>query len=173
MTYTFGGFTLKPANWLDLPQAGVWTAADPDHYVTTPPVFWIVQKTTVNSFLLWKGEERIFFFRIDERAQKQVEIHIQFSGPEALRQRTTRQGLVEGFAWLEKMLRECGFEGYYFHSRNAQLIFFCQKRLGFEWDGRKLLRNLKGPGPRAQGPEMAEVQSGEAEREEAQCAAQG
>jgi hypothetical protein len=165
MTYTFGEFTLKPATWLDLPLAHAWTAADLDHYKTTPPVFWIVQKATVNSFLLWHGRDQVFFFRIDERAKKQVEIHIQFSGPEALRQRLTRRGLIEGFAWLEKMLKESGFEGYYFHSRNSQLISFTQKRLGFRWDGFKLYRRLeeklKGHGG----------DHGEAEREEAQCAA--
>lgn len=160
MTYTFDEFTLRPAGWHDLPLAHLWTSKDLDHYKTTPPVFWIMQKVSVNSFLLLRGDEAVFFFRIDERAKKQVEIHIQFSGPEALRERATRRGLVEGFKWLEKMLSESGFEGYYFHSRNAQLIFFCQKRLGFEWDGTKLSRNLR------------RLHCGETEGEESKCVGQ-
>jgi hypothetical protein len=142
--YTFGEFTLRPSTSYDMPLAQLWTTRDLDHYKTTPATFWIEQSPETNSFLLLSQDgEPVFFFRIDERPDKQVEIHIQFSEPDALRQRVTRRGVTQGFSWLEKMLTESGFEGYYFHSRNPQLIFFCQQRLGFEWDGTKLYRNFR------------------------------
>ncbi len=158
-SYEIAEFTLKPAQMLDLPVARMWTARDPDHRDRTLAEFWIEQGTQTNSFLLWDGVQPVFFFRIDMRPERQVEIHIQFSGTDALRESRTRRGLMEGCRWLEKMLSESGFEGYYFHSRNAQLIFFCQRRLGFEWDGRKLYRDLR------------RKDDGQARREEAQCAA--
>jgi hypothetical protein len=163
MIYKFGEFELRPADGDDRALAAEWTKADPAHAGTTRPEFWIEQRRQVNSFLLWHMgrvfRDPVFFFRIDERPKAQIEVHIQFSGPEALKQRLTRRGLVEGFAWLEKMLAECGFEGYYFHSRNAPLIFFCQNRLGFAWDGTKLHRDLRS------------LPSGQAESKDAQCAA--
>jgi hypothetical protein len=158
-TYAFDEFTLRPTSWHDLPLAHAWTFEDREHSLTTPSAFWIEQAETISSFLLLSGTDPVFFFRVDERPKAQVEIHIQFSGPEALRKRLTRRGIVEGFKWLEKMLSECGFQGYYFHSRNAQLIFFCQNRLGFEWDGTKLYRTLGGKA------------NGQAERKEAQLSA--
>lgn len=143
MTYIFGEFTLAPATWYDQPLAYSWVMADPDHSKTTPATFWTHQSATTNSFLLSRGEQPVFFFRIDERPAKQIEVHIQFDGPNSLRKSLTRRGITEGFQWLEKMLIDSGFEGYYFHSRNTQLIFFCQNHLGFEWDGTKLYRDLR------------------------------
>lgn len=143
MTYVFDEFRLRPATPADLPLATAWTAADPDHAGRTIPAFWIAQSSEINSFLLVRWMQPVFFFRIDERPAKQIEVHIQFSSAQALRERITRRGITEGFKWLETMLTDSGFEGYYFHSRNAPLIFFCQNRLGFEWDGTKLYRNLR------------------------------
>lgn len=142
--YTFGQFTLRPATFYDMPLAQLWTGRDLDHYKSTPATFWIEQSSEINSFLLLSQDgDPVFFFRIEERPDKQAEIHIQFSGADALRQRLTRRGVTQGLHWLEKMLTESGFEGYYFHSRNPQLIFFCQQHLGFEWDGTRLYRDFR------------------------------
>jgi len=141
--YRFDGFLLRPAVSTDMELASRWTYADAHHKHTTLPEFWLLQTSAVNSYVLDDECGTVFFFRIDQRKDKQCEVHIQFEPGEALRKSRTRLGLIRGILWLEKMLTESGFEGYYFHSISPQLIFFCQRKLGFEWDGTKIYRNIR------------------------------
>lgn len=141
-TFTFDEFVLRPAKAEDLPLANRWTMGDPHHRATTKPAFWIEQGADTNSYLLLDPKGAVFFFRMDLHKEL-VEVHIQFVDGNALTQSRTRRGLMRGFKWLEKMLLDSGFEVYYFHSSSPQLIFFCQNRLGFMWDGKKLSRKLR------------------------------
>lgn len=140
--FTFDEFVLRPATAEDLSLAKAWTLGDEHHRATTQPGFWIEQKEDTNSYLLVDRRGPVFFFRMDLRGAV-VEVHIQFVDGHALTHSRTRRGLMRGFQWLEKMLIESGFEVYYFHSSSPQLIFFCQNRLGFAWDGKKLYRKLR------------------------------
>jgi hypothetical protein len=144
-TFQFAGFTLREATLeRDYELAKDWNYADPDHRDTTLGTFWLQQGEETNSYLLEDESGPVFFFRMDARERfTWMEVHIQFAPGNALLQARTRRGIRRGFAWLEKMLTESGFEGYYFHSRSPQLIFFCQNRLGFEWDGTKIYRKIK------------------------------
>lgn len=141
-TYYFDGFTLRPAVTEDLALAKAWTLGDPFHRDSTQPAFWVMQTPTTNSYLLEDEKGAVFFFRVDERGST-VEIHIQFTSGNAITQARTRRGMIAGFKWLEKTLLESGFEGYYFHSNSPQLVYFCQNRFNFQWDGKKLWRNVR------------------------------
>jgi hypothetical protein len=142
-SFRFDGFTLRPAIDSDLLLAGYWVSADPDHRLTTKAIFWIEQSATSNSFLLEDQDGAVFFFKIVDEGNRTLAIHIQF-GPDNTAQMRARimNGLTMGFAWLQKRLMAMGYEAVYFNSNNPSLIYFSQKRLGFVWDGKKLIRRI-------------------------------
>jgi hypothetical protein len=142
-SFRFAGFTLRPAIDSDILLADYWVSADPEHRLTTKATFWIEQSATANSFLLEDRDGAVFFFKIVDEGNRTLAIHIQF-GPDNSAQMRTRimDGLTTGFAWLQKRLMAMGYEAVYFNSNNPGLIYFSQKRLGFVWDGRKLIRRI-------------------------------
>lgn len=145
--YAFDGFLLRPPLQEDLPLAAAWNEAEPTHDGTNA-LFYTWNSTEVNSFVLCDEQGPIFFIRMQttppkwDPEGKWLGIYILFSPGGALRQRRTRHGLRCGMRWLEKMLTETGFEGYYFHSLNPQLVYFTQHVLGFEWDGQKVFKKI-------------------------------
>lgn len=153
-SFTFSGYTLRPANEADLPLARMWTLADVYHREITPPSFWVEQRPGRDSFLLIDASGPIFFFKIhatrwagltDAMAMKpsEVELHIQFMpDTDAHDRRRLREGLLQGMAWLERILRLSGVHRICFDSRNPELIRFCRKRLGFDISGERLSRAL-------------------------------
>lgn len=144
-SFHFAGYTLRPTQIDDLQLARAWNDADPDHVRTTQPSFWIVQSTCSNSYLLEDQDGAVFFFKM-VLAGRRVEVHIQFPPGTALAQSRVRHGLRLGIQWLEKQLISAGFDGYFFHSRNPSLVVFCENRLGFEWNGRSIFKNLNREG---------------------------
>jgi hypothetical protein len=142
--FHFDDYTLRIAMPEDLPLATAWSAADPDH-ATTIPWFWVRQSADINSLLLEDAQHRpIFFFRMQVMNEgRDIEVHIQFSPDDGLAERErVMNALLVGFAWLEKRLASAGFKTLYFHSRRPGLIRFCEKRMGFAWDGRRLERKV-------------------------------
>lgn len=127
----------------DLPLAAAWTDADPEHSKTTLPQFWIEQDTRINSFVLEDEQGPVFFFRmVRHKHGVEIEIHIQFAPENIVSRQRTMDALTIGFEWLAKRLVSLGFKILYFHSRSQRLIYFCQKRLGFKWDGRRLEKDI-------------------------------
>jgi hypothetical protein len=159
-TFHFGNYSLRPAQISDLPNAAAWTKADADHCGNTLPMFWIRQQIGINCFVLDDGEGDVFFFRmVRYQNATEVEVHIQFAPEEIVSRQRTMTALTIGFAWLEARLHSLGFRLLYFYSRNQNLIYFCQKRLGFTWDGRRLERAITD----------RKVTDGEANGEATQC----
>ena len=143
--FYFHGYILRPAAAEHLWLAAGWNAADPDHCHTTKPEFWLEQGITVNNFLLEDQIGPVFFFKLVQKAGDIGEIHIQFSPNESTETRLrSMSGLTVGWRWLEDCLFRNGFRLVYFNSKSPQLIHFCQKRLGFVWDGRRLERAVTG-----------------------------
>lgn len=141
--FHFDHFTLRIAQPEDLPLADTWTKADPDHS-TMIPWFWVRQSADINSLLLEDEQGPVFFFRMQIMGDgSEVEVHIQFSPDESIAAKERlMDGLLKGFSWLENRLAQVGFTTLYFHSRRRALIYFCQKRMGFVWDGRRLERKV-------------------------------
>jgi hypothetical protein len=164
-TLQFKGYTLRPAGREDYPLAAKWTAADPEHADDTDPAFWLEQKMGVDSVLVLDGEGPVFFFKAvmwlgPKMAEARAQVFIQFMpcATEEDRERT-RNALVLGMEWLEPVLAMGGAREIFFDSREAKLIAFCVKRLGFEagmevrkgippGDMRRLRKRL-GPGQAA------------------------
>lgn len=141
-SFAFDGFQLRPAVEADFSLAQYWNNADPDHRHRTKPAFWLEQGASVNSFLLHDAIGPVFFFRIDVDADT-VEIHMQFSPDSSAGTRLrTMNAMSIGLRWLEKRLSSVGCNTIYFNSRTPRLIMFCQQRLGFAWDGRRLEKKL-------------------------------
>jgi hypothetical protein len=140
-TFRFQGFTLRPAIDSDLEIAKAWTEADPDHRGITKPEFWLENVGNANSFLLEDAFGPVFLFRMDVKGNE-VAAHIQFPPDEPATRRRVMQGLTLGFAWLEKILSGQRYKTLFFNSTSIPLINFCQKRLGFTWDGRRLEKAL-------------------------------
>lgn len=141
--FHFDGYTLRLAvTTQDLPLAALWTAADPDH-ADMIPWFWMRQSPDINSFVLEDSEGPLFFFRMQIMNVTEIEVHIQFGPGDALPARARlMNALLAGFAWLENRLAQVGFRTMFFYSKNPALIHFCQKRMGFDWDGRRLERKM-------------------------------
>lgn len=150
--FRFGGYTLRPSIDSDLDLAARWTQADPDHCDTTEGKFWLRNDGGVNSFVLCDDRGAIFFFRIDIECElpkggprpypKAVSLHMQFAPTDPRERRRLMQAMLIGFGWLEKRLSAAGVDTVYFHSKNPRLILFCEKRLGFAWDGLALVRKI-------------------------------
>lgn len=152
-SYRFNGYLMRPAIESDLPAAENWTAADPDHRGRVKPGFWLIQSKTTNSFVLEDAYGMVLFARLDVASDNMVggtgykplsiEVHIQFSPDQSPSGRLrTMNGLSRGCQWVEKRLRAVGAETIYFNSTDQKLIHFCQRRLGFVWDGRRLEKAL-------------------------------
>lgn len=157
--FHFDHYTLRIAQPEDLPLADNWTKADPDH-CTMIPWFWVRQSADINSLLLEDEQGPVFFFRMQIMGDgSEVEVHIQFSPEESVAAKERlMDALLKGFSWLENRLAQVGFTTLYFHSRRRALIYFCQKRMGFVWDGRRLERKV--------------TTHGEVKREEEECTAE-
>lgn len=146
-TFFFGNFALRPATIAELDTAQAWTEADPDHCSTTRGDFWLVQSDLINSFYLRDTFGLVFFIRLDSKPGSEMEIHIQFSPDQSPDMRVrTMNALSQGWRWLEKRLRGMGVKTVYFRSKSQRLIYFCERRLGFTWDGRRLQREIKEAG---------------------------
>jgi hypothetical protein len=138
-SFTFGGFTLRPAGVEDLELAAAWSEADPAHR-GTPAAFWIAQSMDIKSFLLLDEDGPVFFFRMKAvfGTEGHVQVYIQFP-PDSTREMEERvqRGLLEGFAWLESQLLRVPFYAVYFDTKNPKLAYFCRRQLGFMNTGRK------------------------------------
>lgn len=146
-TFYFGHYVLRPTTEVALVLAQAWTEADPDHCSTTKGEFWLVQDAAVNSFILEDQFGVVFFIRLDEKPNHEMEIHIQFSPDQSPDMRLrTMNGLSRGWHWLEQQLQVKGVKTVYFRSKSQRLIYFCQHRLGFIWDGRRLQREIEEAG---------------------------
>ena len=156
-TYTFGGFTLRPATKEHALLAEVWTKNDPEHKDKVTPEFWLQQDACRDSYLLFDQDGPLFFFKMHLIDRDTVRIFVQFpteatsrefvGTPEQIRQaqRTgerLRRGLLLGTAWLEEMLKKNGVKEIFFDSVSKSLIFFCVKRLGFVEEGEYLKKHL-------------------------------
>ena len=142
-TFTFHQFSLRPCVFGDLGLATWWTSQDPAHATTTDPKFWIEQTLKDNSFILEDRVGEIFFFKMSlTDTPKEIEIHIQFAPHDEVSRQRVMHGLIHGFEWLQKELSQIGFETIYFNSMDRGLIHFCGRRLGFNWDGRRLIRRI-------------------------------
>lgn len=141
-TFSFSGFTLRPATLSDRQLAETWTLADPFHKQVSPE-FWIEQKLGRDSYLLSDQRGGVFFFKLIRLTDRKVEFHIQFmpdTEPEA--RSRTRRGLVEGFVWIERVLLTNAIEEVTFDSNNPELMAFCRKRLGFTVESGRLWKTL-------------------------------
>jgi hypothetical protein len=134
-TFTFNGYTLRPARESDRDLANEWTFADPEHRSTCYPGFWLEQKPTRDSYLLLDAVGPVFFFKLHRKwhGSDEVEFHIQFMPPsQAEEDRSrTRGGMTIGMQWLERVLVLSGIREVTFVSNNLELVSFCKKRLGF------------------------------------------
>lgn len=140
--FHFDRYTLRIALPADLRMAANWTEADPDH-AGKSPWFWIYQSDNVNSLLLEDEQGPVFFFRMQIMTGVEIEVHIQFSPDDSMQARErVMRALLIGFAWLEIRLTQVGFRTMFFESKNPALILFCQKRMGFAWDGKRLERKM-------------------------------
>lgn len=149
-TFTFNGYTLRPANESDLPLAQLWTLADTDHKDITLPSFWIEQRIGRDSYLLSDGAGPVFFFKLHVTTWRgsamkpcRVELHIQFM-PGITDEDTgrIRGGLTQGMTWLERVLRLSAIREVSFDSSNRKLIAFCKKRLGFSGEAGRLVKHI-------------------------------
>lgn len=132
-TFQFGGYALRPATGDDAELAHAWTQADAEHRENTAAAFWTEQGLGCDSYLLSDPISPIFFFKMVRFSEHVVELHIQFmpeTGPRD--HERTREGLLQGFEWLERVCRLSGVKCIAFDTRNAMLRKFAIKRLGFE-----------------------------------------
>ena len=146
-TFSFQGYTLRPAIGKDRKEAAEWTKADPDHRDTTPADFWIEQGMGIESYVLDDRFGSVFFLKLVRQIHHEIEIHIQFppkpeTATAAAEQRErVVNGLILGFEWLERVLILREVRAVFFTSKRPTLIRFAKKRLGFQTDG-KLFRKV-------------------------------
>ena len=156
-TFTFKGYTLRPADAADLPLAETWTAWDRYHAGAVQPTFWLFQGPMTESYLLFDNKGPVFFFRIDIlgfkeanfewAGQMKAQVHLQFMAASCEEDRARiRVALVQGTAWLEEKLRGVSIEEICFDSEDGKLIAFCVKRLGFTDSGCRLNKRLANKG---------------------------
>ena len=159
-TFTFQGYTLRPARQTDYELARAWTLADPDHRDTTQPDFWLDQKFATESYLLLDKWGPVFFFKlVRDGGMKggEAEIHIQFppvpQTGEARAEQNSRtiNALIQGMTWIERILSLRLVSALFFTSRNPGLIRFCVKRLGFVREGERLVRRIEAMEPARRG----------------------
>lgn len=142
-TFTFSGYTLRPATKHDLSLAQLWTLADVHHAEITAPSFWVEQRLGRDAFILSDGAGPVFFFKMHQLDSNEVELHIQFMPDTCEEDRARmREGLVQGMTWLERVLRLSGVSRVSFDSRNPELVSFSRKRLGFDVSGHRLTKAL-------------------------------
>jgi len=132
-SYGFSGYVLRPARQQDLQLAELWTTMDKFHAGHIKPDFWLFQGPKTDSYLLFDGAGPVFFLKVHQQDPVRVRLHIQFMpvATEEDRERTM-EGLLQGTAWLERLLRGHGVEEISFDSVSRPLINFASKRLGFE-----------------------------------------
>lgn len=147
-------YTLRPAGGeaRDSGLAEKWIAADPYHRGRVQPDYWLEQGIGIDSYLCLDDEGPLFFYKMvlfeDSSSSRAIEIHIQFppspSVPKKYKQYRSRmaEGLIEGLAWLEKILRQAEVREMFFESTNPGLIAFAIRRLGFVLEGGKLRKRL-------------------------------
>jgi hypothetical protein len=142
-TFSFSGFTLRPAIPKDRTLAAAWTLADPFHKARVNPNFWLEQAFGKDSYLLSDARGPVFFFKLERLSEEKVECHIQFMPanlPDA-RERT-RAGLIQGFEWIERVLGMNSVRSLVFNGDNPELIRFAKKRLGFTGETSRLVRPI-------------------------------
>jgi hypothetical protein len=140
----FRGYTVRAANQEHLGLAKLWTAADPDHDGVLSPQFWLEQRAGVDSTLLLDSVGPVFFFKaalllVREDPVLRAQIFIQFMPAKTEEDlERTRSGLIHGTAWFEQIMRISGVKEIFFDTRQAKLIAFCKKRLGFEIEQQRI-----------------------------------
>lgn len=142
-TFYFGAFKLRPAIIADFDRAVAWNAAEPRHSDRTGGEFWIEQTMTSNSFVLEDNRGTVFYFKMTMQSKTEIWINIQFGPIAEVGRHRVMDGLIQGFAWLQKELLRIGYKVIYFNSKDQGLIYFCQRKIGFVWDGQKLVRRLE------------------------------
>ncbi len=141
-TFTFSGYTLRPAHHSDYELAKLWTEQDPQHAQRIRPEFWVDQRPGRDAYLMSDAEGPLFFFKICAIDFQMVELHVQFSPPAPDRDRV-RNALIQGLHWLEKVLKQGGIREIRFESEYPELVRFSQRHLGFSLvDERILYRKL-------------------------------
>jgi hypothetical protein len=143
--YSFDGYTFRPATTEDLPLARLWNMRDPDHaWELRYPEYWIEQNDQVNSYVLEDGRGIVFFVKAIRYRSHEVEIALQFDRSYGMVSKArAMRGMQAGFAWLREALPMNGFRSVFFASKNAELIGFTEKRLGFVKDGTREIYSLK------------------------------
>lgn len=141
-TFSFSGFTLRPATYLDRQLAQAWTFADPYHKDVSPD-FWIEQRIGRDSYLLTDAKGPVFFFKLERLTGTRVMCHIQFMPEVELDTRDrTRSGLMLGLHWIQKVLEINGVKSLEFDGDNPGLIRFAKRRLGFTGEGKRLVKAI-------------------------------
>jgi hypothetical protein len=130
-TFTFSGYTLRPAHSSDYELAKTWTEKDPEHNGRIAPLFWIDQRPGRDAYLMEDNGGPLFFFKICAIDFQMVELHIQFSPPEVNDRRRIREALIQGLQWLESVLKASGIREIRFESEYPELVRFSQRHLGF------------------------------------------
>lgn len=150
-TLRFDRFILRPAGSQlgDIQIAQNWTAKDQAHAGKVDPIFWLEQRPGIDSYLFHDDKGPLLFLKTVQLIQKRedpapkeskykdtVEIHIQFM-PRSTEEdfERTRNAMVIGLEWLERVLVGNGIEEVFFDSEDLRLIAFCVKRLGFVQQG--------------------------------------
>lgn len=159
-TFSFYGYTLRPAITSDFLLAERWTLADPWHRDSACPVFWLEQDQRSESYLLLDRSGPVFFFKTTRTADPHViEIHIQFPPPVESARNNFRLmlALVLGLEWLEGTLRSSDISAIFFESRNPTLIRFCVRRLGFAHNDRWLVKPINRGADNVRGPDTNRI----------------
>ena len=115
-----------------------------DHAERTRPEFWLEWTVTRESYVLEDELGPILFFKVHRLSLKAVELHIQFPPADSQHERIRIQAaLVQGFHWLEGMLKLAKIEEVSFDSTSTRLVQFAEKRLGFRREGSKLHKAIE------------------------------
>lgn len=128
VSYTFFGYTLRPATAKDLELARAWTAADPAHHGVIAPEFWIEQGIGIDSFVLTDAGGPIFFFRM----QRAVRLFVQFAPiKNKVDEARARDGIFRGVNFLVGALAKVQICEMLFDSTSKLLRLYVVGRLRF------------------------------------------
>lgn len=120
-------------------------AADPDHNGRVKPEFFYAREPGIETFCMEDASGHPLYFRIT----RVLRVDIQFGPTESAEQRaTTREALMDGFAWLIAQARKAGMRQVIFDSVSRPLIAFCRRRFRFEASPNEFVVGI--PAPEAQ-----------------------
>lgn len=128
VSYTFFGYTLRPATAEDIELARAWTAADPDHRGVIAPEFWVEQAPGIDSYVLVDAAGPVFFFRM----QRAVRLFVQFAPIRNKEdEKRAREGIFHGVNFLAAALSKVHIAEMLFDSASKLLRLYVVGRLRF------------------------------------------